>query len=421
MKKTIISAAVVATFLVGCGGSSGGDGSGEPSTQTGLFIDAAVQGLDYATATENGVTDINGQFLYKNGEEITFSIGYLALPATTASEIITPLELAGTDNIQDPQVLNMVRLLMTLDTDGDPDNGISISQQAKDNAIPVEFDVPTTEFEANQDVLSLITSAGQDAAVTSLVSTDEATEHFQNSLDEIEAIDTYADFVGMYNFEANDPDPDYTTLFNIYPDGSYLLIEFYPDDLIYDTGFEYGDLGLVDDTLNPVAEVDTNPYIESGITGNVLPVYMQGETLFLSKIDSECENNLDSCDEMNTPRIQISGNSIVGSWETQDGSASYNFRDDGRYFFAQIKDPNAVTGSGDIGMEVGDYQFDATSQTLTLDIIPDSDTSGASLLANEGVSYDINSAVLSEDGQTLTLKVDYNNATDTELKLTRKL
>lgn len=434
MKKTLLSAVVTALLVTGCGGSSSGGsddhgggnnggGGNTPVVLIGQFIDSAVQGLDFQTATEQGTTNTKGEFKYQKNEEVTFSIGDLTFPSAAASTILTPLELAGTQEVSDPEVINMVRLLMTLDTDGNPDNGITISPEAKATATPLDFDVPVEQFSESQDVLDFVSNAGQDVTVTELVPKAEAQSHFQQTLDDLDALDTYADYVGMFNLEADDPNPNpgYTSIMNIYPDGSYLMIEYYEDE--DDSGLEYGDLGLENGSFNPDISVDTNSVEYGGLSsGDFNDVFMDGETLHMTKTEHACEDEPSECTyELTTPKVVIAGDSIVGSWETQDGNASYNFRDDGHYFLAQVKDPKATLGEGDIGIEVGTYSFDKSAQMLTLDIFPDSDSSGSTLLANNGEAYAIHSAILSEDSQILTLQVDYGDGKDTELKLNRRL
>ena len=74
--------------ISGCfGGSSSSSDSdapapspGQPATLSGTFVDSAVVGLDYqGSETPAGLTDGQGQFTYREGESITFSIGDLDL------------------------------------------------------------------------------------------------------------------------------------------------------------------------------------------------------------------------------------------------------------------------------------------------------------------------------------------------------
>ncbi len=60
-------------LLSACGG--GGGGSDEESVLTGEFIDSAVSGIRYETATRSGSTNGDGQFEYLSGETVRFYIG----------------------------------------------------------------------------------------------------------------------------------------------------------------------------------------------------------------------------------------------------------------------------------------------------------------------------------------------------------
>ena len=146
----------------GCGGSSDKDpdppGPEEmsdppattevvPETQTGIFIDSPVAGINYTTETQSGVTNPQGEFSYIDGETITFSIGDISLPSTLATSIMTPLTLVGTNKVNDISAVNIARFLQSLDEDGDPSNGITINEMAHSSArgIAIEFDAEIPE------------------------------------------------------------------------------------------------------------------------------------------------------------------------------------------------------------------------------------------------------------------------------------
>lgn len=127
MRKSIaIMSSVMATLLmVGCGGGS--SGSTTTATSTATFIDSYVTGLEFDTSTESNVTDINGNFRFKDGESVTFHIGNLYLGSAIPKDgKVTPLDLVGTTDSSDPKVVRMLRTLQTFDNDGDPTNGITI-------------------------------------------------------------------------------------------------------------------------------------------------------------------------------------------------------------------------------------------------------------------------------------------------------
>ena len=75
--------AFLAYSLISCGGGSGSD-NGNPSTlKTGVLIDSAVSNVSYQTETLSGITNSNGEFSYRDGETVTFSIGLLEFPTVT--------------------------------------------------------------------------------------------------------------------------------------------------------------------------------------------------------------------------------------------------------------------------------------------------------------------------------------------------
>jgi hypothetical protein len=131
----IVAFIIIAVFFTGCGG--GADSSApapeksQPPALTGVFVDGPVQNLIYHTATQSGNTDADGQFLYAEGETITFSIGSVVLGSAPAAPIMTPMSLVpGASGPDDPAVINMVRLLLSIDSNQDAADGIQLSDAA---------------------------------------------------------------------------------------------------------------------------------------------------------------------------------------------------------------------------------------------------------------------------------------------------
>ena len=178
-----LSAAVMLGFA-GCGGA-GGSGSTTnaalPTATTGVFLDGPVQGLHYDTPSQHGSTDAKGGFQYLPGEEVAFSVGNIQFAAATAQSIMTPLDLAGTTNVSDQRVTNMLVLLQSLDADGDASNGISIPVNASAIApMGINVDVAPATFRANAALSNFI--VGATAANRVLVTDADARLHFQSSL-----------------------------------------------------------------------------------------------------------------------------------------------------------------------------------------------------------------------------------------------
>ena len=110
---------------------SSNNNSGSTTTTPALIgrlLDGAVAGASYSsTSSLNGTTNANGEFSYREGDQVSFTIGGVLLGKANGSSIITPLELTGATTTADQRVVNLSRLLQTLDSDLDPANGIFIS------------------------------------------------------------------------------------------------------------------------------------------------------------------------------------------------------------------------------------------------------------------------------------------------------
>jgi len=145
---------------------------------TGRFVDSAVAGLQYQTATQSGVTDANGTFTYAEGESVTFSIGDIELPAVVGADVVTPLTVFSTDDLLDLRVMNLARLLQTLDTDANPDNGIDLAEDANASATGLSVDFNSPQFETQ--VGNLVANSGSSSV--NLVGGQMALEHLQETL-----------------------------------------------------------------------------------------------------------------------------------------------------------------------------------------------------------------------------------------------
>ncbi len=185
IRKTIFStsALLLVSSLSACGGNGDSGNSNQSSSSTvvmtGVFLDSPVSGLNYATVSHSGITNDAGEYHYLINQSVTFSIGDIQLGTTTAGAVVTPLLLVnGASDASDPGVTNIVRLLLTLDIDDNPDNGIEISSTARDASAGLSFDFSSNSFE--QDVQSFLDAAR--GFGTPLVAANDAQNHFNTSL-----------------------------------------------------------------------------------------------------------------------------------------------------------------------------------------------------------------------------------------------
>ncbi len=192
MKRTLVIGLTSAT-LAACGGGSGSGSNSETdssanaasgSVQVG-YLDT-VAGLSYRTATLSGVTSERGAFEYREGEDITFSLGTtdlvtvtpetnlslfelldsaFTLPRTTKDiraqlrapesyEVQTQLEFIQNSYYPSQvsglhQASNIMQLLLALDSDHDASNGIDLTGgqwTTALNALDVTFELPLRNF-----------------------------------------------------------------------------------------------------------------------------------------------------------------------------------------------------------------------------------------------------------------------------------
>lgn len=191
MKNTLLSSILLGLALSACGG--GGEDPiptppvgtpppvvtpPEPTTYTGTFIDSAVEGLSYKTATQEGTTNASGEFIYQLGETVVFSIGGIKFPAVDVKAVLTPLDIFETEDLSNAGVVNMLRLLQSLDEDGMPENGIKIIEAAHTLVENINIDFTDSNFATLIDVALALYSGINN----SLISEEAALQHFRDTL-----------------------------------------------------------------------------------------------------------------------------------------------------------------------------------------------------------------------------------------------
>ena len=184
MPALIALALIVSACSSGGGGGSSGGGGGNgatPATVTGVFVDSTVAGIQYFTQTKSGVTNSAGEYDYLPGETVTFKIGDIVVGSAPAGPVVTPLTLvSGATDETDPIVTNIVRLLLTLDDDGNPDNGISIPTSTLTAAagLSVDFTIDPVNLGSDTGVSTLLTAV----SAPPLVDSATAQTHFAQTL-----------------------------------------------------------------------------------------------------------------------------------------------------------------------------------------------------------------------------------------------
>ncbi len=211
--KLSIGLAAGASLTACGGGTTGSVPAGH--TISAQFVDAPVENLHYDSLSNMGDTDANGRFNCTLGEEVTFSIGKLALGKSICQRIVTPQTISATiTQTTVPQtttsasgvvlsngaktqstvtatakpdateVINRVRLLMSLDTDATK-TGIQLPTPAelKKDITQTSIDFKNTNtFDTEAANMIAQIPAGIIKSNSGLRSVAEATTHFNQTL-----------------------------------------------------------------------------------------------------------------------------------------------------------------------------------------------------------------------------------------------
>ncbi|MBF0353512.1 MAG: DUF1566 domain-containing protein [SAR324 cluster bacterium] len=156
----------------------------------GFFHDSAAAGIGYSSNSTSGTTDSTGKFTYVPGERIQFKVGDILLGETQGSAMLTPVNLVENGTADTPAVANISAFLQTLDSDGDPTNGINISKEVVQAIVSSEqsinFNVDSSVFSENVAVQSVIAAVAKVTAATggrqNLVPPAQAIAHLNETI-----------------------------------------------------------------------------------------------------------------------------------------------------------------------------------------------------------------------------------------------
>ena len=157
----------------------------------GKFVDGPVAGLRYVSGSVIGVTGAAGELQYELDSSVQFFIGDIPLGEPARGKaIMTPLDLVPDGTIDNPAVINIARLLQSLDA-VPGDDAISLPEQLHTEAVPTnEALTASIEFLDFADETAFVNAASQLVAVLTagypftavLVDADSARLHLIESL-----------------------------------------------------------------------------------------------------------------------------------------------------------------------------------------------------------------------------------------------
>lgn len=354
----ILSTAACVTLLSACGGSSSGSSDGAEQVKTGVFVDSPVENIAYETDSQSGRTNEDGEFSYKDEETVTFSIGDVELPAVAAGEFISPLTLAGTLDPSDTRAVNIARLLQTIDSDGDSDNGITIDDTAHAAATglaPVDF--ASASFD--EDVDDLVQNSG--SPTKSLVSEEVAMAHMESQSRTLELV--VEDMDGIF-----------------YNEGTRTLV--------IGTDYTVADVSGKTYTFNPFGQGELPVYFNSDGSGTITFGPEDTNPLIWEVVDgkvyyTETDDYGDSWDVVITPiAVTSTGENVLVEISSPDGQEDFANGAGLGTFEESVTDDGTISPGMEITVDLsvensGGIFYNEGTQTLVIgSLYSEADVSG---------------------------------------------
>lgn len=396
--KSLIASAALAA-LVACGGGGGSENPAPVTgTQTGVFTDAAIVGASYTTTSGvTGSTNPAGEFSFNANDDVTFRIGDLVLGEVTAKEILTPVDLAAGN--QD-KLDNLLVILQSLDSDGDPDNGITIPAAA---SLPATLNLETV---SEADLTTALTTARTNANIIQgeVKTVTQARDHFIGQASALLAANIWTVHI---------PEENSWMALQVNPNGDYLFGEYTPTE-----GLESGFSGVEAGRMTAVAvdvhgfqvesavAVDTNGTWGFSDATNLVNdrLIISGSELVFTSLTPE--KVVDATTKFT--KAANNNSNFVGAWALRDDAGEvvpgimFVFFPDGKVLVSDAMD-KAVDDCSQDGIELGDYTYNAATRELTFASAPTIDTNGCGGLWDEAsLSPDL-VVTLAADGMTAKL------------------
>lgn len=282
----------------------------------GHFRDSPVGGAVMISPTFNGRTGNSGEFTYFPGESADFYIGNVHIGKAVLDERVTPLDFFGGSDTTDPRVVNMARLLQSLDADGDPKASITIKPEAE-ACLSLAVGSATLDFADTEQMNSIITSTIANCSAFGLV--------------EVSAEDAVANLeedINSYMFRKNvSKTPEMASTkakLNVMPvwlpafkaDGEAAVIEYQDKDgILLRTATEAKPLVITYTDADPITGAhDTYGAIsrDDGNTWKRANLSRSG-----SRSSFPLANGKDAYGDVKKPVFQVKGNKVLAAWSSK--------------------------------------------------------------------------------------------------------
>jgi len=172
------------------GSTTGGTATTGGSTQDNTYdksaylIDSAVSGVSYQSDNKSGKTDTNGKFIYRSSDKkVIFRIGGVILGEFYFKNLkddtkIYASELLGfsRDESNDQKLVKLLRFLQSMDSDSNPQNGITITYGDAKKLAKSHLDFRNKDLKIN-DISDVLDSVSKN-----LISEKRAVANFEKTL-----------------------------------------------------------------------------------------------------------------------------------------------------------------------------------------------------------------------------------------------
>lgn len=194
-KGSLVGLFLGLTLLASCGGgssssskktsqNSGNNGGGDTETQTqsGQFVGSSVAGLRYESGAEEGVTQEDGVFSCEVGQTVSFYLDQdgtqdILLGQVACRSVVSPIELmtngeqnitVSVNSLEEPgkqRVINMLRLVQSLDLDRNPNNGIYLESSVMSD-VSTYLSTNAPQGEASSSIQTMMNLNSSDFSVS---------------------------------------------------------------------------------------------------------------------------------------------------------------------------------------------------------------------------------------------------------------
>ena len=193
MYKSIISTICLFVLTIGCD-STGSTKKEDVVGYKGFLVDSAIQNVSWSCGDAKGTTNEDGAFgICPNNSTVTFSIGNLIIgeaiePAEDYIVTVQDMLELNRDETNNSKAIALTQLLLSMHSDGNPDNGINVTDEAIEalNETVTEENVVFETLKTVETDTITVAAVKNNDNVNHVPTPEEATQHLEGTNIDIE-------------------------------------------------------------------------------------------------------------------------------------------------------------------------------------------------------------------------------------------